>query len=89
MQRLYKQWGEVDKIWSKFIFCDHVVNSDHHSTVQSIDITWIYLTFKYLTKKDCFSSNLIGLKMILLTSNGKLLSWLGFVLKWNEMQMTI
>ena len=76
MQCLCKQWGGVDKMWSKFIFCDHVVNSDHHSVVQSIDITWRYLTFKYLTKKDCLNSNFIALKMILLTE-------LCFNMEWN------
>ena len=28
---LQKQWGEVDKISSKFILCDHVRNSHDHS----------------------------------------------------------
>ena len=32
-------WGEVDKISSKFIVCDHVRNSHDHSVLQSIDIT--------------------------------------------------
>ena len=36
--RSYK-WGEVDKISSKFILCDHVRNSHDHSVLQSIDIT--------------------------------------------------
>ena len=31
--------GEVDKISSKFILCDHVHNSHDHSVLQSIDIT--------------------------------------------------
>ena len=34
-----KQWGEVDKISSKFILCDHVRNSHDHSVLQSIDFT--------------------------------------------------
>ena len=33
------KWGEVDKISSKFILCDHVCNSHDHSVLQSIDIT--------------------------------------------------
>ena len=37
---IQKQWGEVDKISSKFILCDHVRNSHDHSILQiSIDIT--------------------------------------------------
>ena len=36
---LQKHWGEVEKISSKFILCDHVCNSHDHSVVQSIDIT--------------------------------------------------
>ena len=36
---LQKLWGEVDKISSKFILCDHVRNSHDHSVLQSIDIT--------------------------------------------------
>ena len=37
---IQKQWGEVDKISSKFILCDHVCNSHDHSVLQiSIDIT--------------------------------------------------
>ena len=36
---LQKQWGEVDKISSKFILCDHVRNSHDHSILQSIDPT--------------------------------------------------
>ena len=36
---IQKQWGEVDKISSKFILCDHVCNSHDHSILQSIDIT--------------------------------------------------
>ena len=36
---LQTKWGEVDKISSKFIFCDHVRNSHEHSVLQSIDIT--------------------------------------------------
>ena len=35
---LQKQWGEVDKISSKFILCDHVRNSHDHLVLQSIDI---------------------------------------------------
>ena len=31
--------GEVDKILSKFILCDHAPNSHDHSVLQSIDIT--------------------------------------------------
>ena len=31
--------GEVNKILSKFILCDHVRNSHDHSVLQSIDIT--------------------------------------------------
>ena len=34
---LQKWWGEVDKISSKFIICDHVRNSHDHSVLQSID----------------------------------------------------
>ena len=41
---LQKQWGEVDKISSKFILCDHVRNSHDHSVLQSIDITKRNLT---------------------------------------------
>ena len=33
-----KKWGEVDKISSKFILCDHVCNSHDHSVLRSIDI---------------------------------------------------
>ena len=36
---LQKQWGEVDKISSTFIFCDHVHNSHVHSVLQSINFT--------------------------------------------------
>ena len=36
---LQKLWGEVDKISSKFMLCDHVRNSLDHSVLQSIDIT--------------------------------------------------
>ena len=36
---LQKLWGEVDKISSKFILCDHVHNSLDRSVLQSIDIT--------------------------------------------------
>ena len=36
---LQKKWGEVDKISSTFILCDHVLNSHDHSVSQSIDIT--------------------------------------------------
>ena len=36
---LQKHWGEVEKISSKFILCDHVCNSHDYSVVQSIDIT--------------------------------------------------
>ena len=36
---LQKWWGEVDKISSKFILCDHVHNSYGHSVLQSIDFT--------------------------------------------------
>ena len=36
---LQKWWGEVDKLSSKFILCDHVRNSHDHSVLQSIDIT--------------------------------------------------
>ena len=36
---LQTQWGEVDKISSKFILCDHVRNSHDHSVLQNIDIT--------------------------------------------------
>ena len=31
--------GEVGKTFSKFILCDHVLNSHDHSVLQSIDIT--------------------------------------------------
>ena len=31
--------GEVGKTLSKFILCDHVLNSHDHSVLQSIDIT--------------------------------------------------
>ena len=31
--------GEVDKISSKYILCDHVLNSHDRSVLQSIDIT--------------------------------------------------
>ena len=34
-----KKLGEVDKISSTFIFCDHVRNSHDHSVSQSVDIT--------------------------------------------------
>ena len=36
---LQKKLGEVDKISSTFILCDHVRNSHDHSVSQSIDIT--------------------------------------------------
>ena len=36
---LQKWWGEVDKISSKFIICDHVCNSHDHSVLQNIAIT--------------------------------------------------
>ena len=36
---LQKLWGEVDKISSRFILCDHVRNSHENSVLQSIDIT--------------------------------------------------
>ena len=36
---LQKKRGEVDKISSNFILCDHVRNSHDHSILQSIDIT--------------------------------------------------
>ena len=36
---LQKYLGEVDKISSKSILCDHVCNSFDHSVLQSIDIT--------------------------------------------------
>ena len=36
---LQKEWGEVDKISSEFILCDHVHNSHDHSVLQSTDIT--------------------------------------------------
>ena len=31
--------GEVDNISSKYILCDHVLNSHDHSVLQGIDIT--------------------------------------------------
>ena len=34
-----KKWGEVDKISSKFILCEHVRNSQEQFVLQSIDIT--------------------------------------------------
>ena len=36
---LQKYWGEVDKVSSIFMLCDHVRNSLDHSVLQSIDIT--------------------------------------------------
>ena len=36
---LQTKWGEVDKISSKFVFCDHVRDSHDHSVLQIIDIT--------------------------------------------------
>ena len=39
--------------------------------------------------ENCLNSNLIALRMVPLTNNVKLLSWPNFLLKWNEMQMTI
>ena len=36
---LQKYWGEVDKISSTFILCDHVRNSLDHSVLQNIDTT--------------------------------------------------
>ena len=35
-----EQQGEVDKISSKFILCDYIRNSNDHSVLQSIDITY-------------------------------------------------
>ena len=35
---LQKEWGETDKISSKFILSDRVRNSYNHSVLQSIDI---------------------------------------------------
>ena len=35
---LQKKWGEVAKITSKLILCDHVRNSHDHAVLQSIDI---------------------------------------------------
>ena len=46
---LQKKWGEVNKISSKFILCDHVCNSHDHSVLQSIDITrrnWMLITLR-------------------------------------------
>ena len=48
---LHKQWGEVFKISSKFMLCDHVCNSHDHSPLQRIDITrrnWTLVTLKGL-----------------------------------------
>ena len=36
---LQKYWGDVDKMSSKCILCDHVCNTHDHSVLQSIDIT--------------------------------------------------
>ena len=46
---IQKKWGEVDKISSKFILCDHVLNSHDHSVLQSIDITTRNLALITLT----------------------------------------
>ena len=46
---LQKHWGEVDKISSKFILCDHVLNSRDHSVLQNIAITrrnWMLITLR-------------------------------------------
>ena len=47
---LQKKWGEVHKISSKFILCDHVRNSHDYSVLQNIDITRRNLTL--ITVRD-------------------------------------
>ena len=40
LKSLYEQWSKVViKVWSKFILCDHVLNSHDHFLLWSIDIT--------------------------------------------------